>query len=1212
MQIVNLIKFIDYQYPIDLLLELSNDNYLMATQFSNKSVKIWSNNLTESFFINLNSTKTRISSMIQMNNLLLIGTCDSNIQIFDMTYLNETTTATKVIQTTTNNNNNNKGCVNALSLINFEQDTYLVTSTTSDTILQFWDSNLINIDNLTTQHTNTITNLAFNPNSSLLATSSNDFDQSMIIIWNVDSYQSNKTAFMKECSTCFVQTLTLLPNGNIVSGSIDGSLHVLNQNSLSLNQTLNNNNYAYVLSLITLKNEMFAVGYGLQSVGFYIEIYNSTSLELITTLNETGKVFALAMLQNGNLVSASSDEENGNYMIKIWNMITFIEIANWQAHSGSIFSLKILPNGNIISGSIDFTIKIWDSENLELMKILKVSNTVYSLLVLTDGNLATGISSTLSFWNMTTFETITNIDSHANSINTLSLLYHDDDDGDTILSGSKDKTIKLWKNYVLINTLNAIDSVYSILVLNDLNFLTGIKNNTIQQWKKNNNVSKINSLTTLKSLDRISTVSFLNANYLASGCQNGKIIIWDLLQFNLYKTLNGHLNAVTSLINLPNLKFASGSTDRTILIWDIQNSFQYNYNLTCHLGGINSLAYLNKQKLLVSSSKDVTSIIWNVNNDLILKYKLTNYNSSLSVQDVTELDDGTLLSCSDDLLITNWNYVSNSSFSFKTTHKDYVYSILKIINTSLIATGSKDLTIKLWNQSYLVSTLYGHLKPVISLLALPYYSDQAIPVLASGSCDTTIKTWNLTSYSLIHTLNAHTGCVNSLALYGSKIMLSGSSDMKIIVWNIINNFEIITYLTGHSNAINSIDTYENRLIASGSQDNTIKIWSIAYNNVKTLINHTDIVYGLATLKNGNLVSASQDNTIKIWDKNTFELLYTLAGHEGNVYTLTVLNNGLLVSGSFDKTIKVWNNTDLIKTITDHTSEVLGLAVLENGNFVSCSSDYTIRIWDTNTFDNLNWKVYNYGVSIYCLTGLQNDSGIAYGDYMGSIYILDSNSLDITHSIANAHRNVIFTLTFLQYNGNLVSGSADKLIKIWNKITFNLVITLVGHDSFINSIVSMNPNLLLSTSNDNTIKIWNTDTGNLIETCKGHSDIVNNVVVLDNDISSFASSSNDYTIKIWNKSDFQNIANLTGHLGSVDSVKFLNYGLMASGSLDKSIKLWETITFKNIATKYNAHSRGINSLKTILKSNKNYLISSSSDKTIKIWDTDLYLNISKLF
>jgi WD40 repeat protein len=64
-------------------------------------------------------------------------------------------------------------------------------------------------------------------------------------------------------------------------------------------------------------------------------------------------------------------------------------------------------------------------------------------------------------------------------------------------------------------------------------------------------------------------------------------------------------------------------------------------------------------------------------------------------------------------------------------------------------------------------------------------------------------------------------------------------------------------------------------------------------------------------------------------------------------------------------------------------------------------------------------------------------------------------------------------------------------------------------------------------------------------------------------------------------------------------------------LDKSIRLWELISFSNIATKQNAHSKGINSLKTSLKSNKNYLISSSADKTIKIWDTDLYMNVSRL-
>ncbi len=56
---------------------------------------------------------------------------------------------------------------------------------------------------------------------------------------------------------------------------------------------------------------------------------------------------------------------------------------------------------------------------------------------------------------------------------------------------------------------------------------------------------------------------------------------------------------------------------------------------------------------------------------------------------------------------------------------------------------------------------------------------------------------------------------------------------------------------------------------------------------------------------------------------------------------------------------------------------------------------------------------------------------------------------------------------------------------------------------------------------------------------------------------------------------------------------------------------DTVSFKNVATKINAHKKGINLLKTAIKSTKNYLISSSADKTIKIWDTDLYLNISKL-
>lgn len=90
---------------------------------------------------------------------------------------------------------------------------------------------------------------------------------------------------------------------------------------------------------------------------------------------------------------------------------------------------------------------------------------------------------------------------------------------------------------------------------------------------------------------------------------------------------------VTCLTNLPDTRFASGSLDKTILIWNIL-SWQKQFSLTSHLGGINSLTFV-KNSYLLSASKDTTIVKWNYKNELKRLIDQENAHNKKSVQQVT-------------------------------------------------------------------------------------------------------------------------------------------------------------------------------------------------------------------------------------------------------------------------------------------------------------------------------------------------------------------------------------------------------------------------------------------------------------------------------------------------------------------------------------------------------------------------------------------------
>ncbi|KAK6854921.1 vegetative incompatibility protein HET-E-1 [Apiospora arundinis] len=434
-----------------------------------------------------------------------------------------------------------------------------------------------------------------------------------------------------------------------------------------------------------------------------------------------------------------------------------------------------------------------------------------------------------------------------------------------------------------------------------------------------------------------------------------------------------------------------------------------------------------------------------------------------------------------------------------------------------------------WNNCR--QTLEGHSNDVNSVTFSPNGQ-----LVASASKDGTVKVWNAVTGAEQQTLDGHGDCVNLVAFSPNGRLVASASNDKVRLWDASTGQEGQTF-KGHTGPIWSVVfSHNSQLVASASGDKTVKLWNAETGEqVRTLKGHDKRVNSVAFSPNGKLVaSASNDGTVKLWNAETGEQVRTIKGHGGRANSVAFSPDGKLVaSASGDQKVKLWDveTGEQVRTIKGHGRRVNSVAFSSDGKLVaSASDDKTVKLWDAARGKEVQtFEGHGYRVNSVAFSPDGKLVASASDDKMVKLWDATTGQKRLK---PEGHGGPVNSVAFSPDGKLVASASGDKTVKLWDASTGEEGQTFKGHTESVWS-VAFSPNGLIvaSASRDKMVKLWDAKIGKVVQTLKGHSSSVNSVA-FSPDGKLVVSASWDKTVKVWEVQTGQELQ--TTYIGTTSS------------------------------------------------------------------------------
>lgn len=508
------------------------------------------------------------------------------------------------------------------------------------------------------------------------------------------------------------------------------------------------------------------------------------------------------------------------------------------------------------------------------------------------------------------------------------------------------------------------------------------------------------------------------------------------------------------------------------------------------------------------------------------------------------------------------------------------------------AVGGQNGKIELWDTTTgkKLSTLSGHGGEIQDgkfvgdgsnhVLDLEFSPDSTL--LASGSKDKTVRLWDTTTGDELAILREHTDWTNVLAFSpNGKRLASGSTDKTVRLWDTATG-ELLSTLTGHLNSIAALAfSPDGSTLASGSADGTIRFWNIETGDLLPLhiIGHTQWVKAVSFFKDSStLASVAFNGVITLWDMKTSQktglqtsgsrdLLSTLAfSPDGTkLVSLGVKKGSICFEVGSGRAISTYESDPLIRLTDVSTGGELanltninlvgakGMVLSPDGKTVAFGGSGKIHLWNTETGSSLNISpldgnvihkkpnqvkgkralefpqgmMFHNMVEISALGFSPDGKKLVSGTMGGRVQVWNAETgtelapffagqddavKTEPGKISATYHDVITAVAFSP-NGTLLAVGSYKRIRVLgsHKKTRLKEVVLRGVETLV---FSPDSTVLLTGLRTGAINLWNLTTGNKLTTLDGHAGAVG-TLVFSPDGKTLVSTGEDGTILIWN-------------------------------------------------------------------------------------------------